>query len=116
MTPPAHGTPAGSIHAGNIRHVVLFRFKTGTSADKIHEVERAFAQLPKRIPNIVAFEWGTNVSPENHAMGYSHCFLVTFRDPAARDTYLTHPAHEEFKKLIGPVLEQAHVIDYVVKE
>ena len=111
-------TPGGAAETGpawkKVRHVVLFKFKAGTPEEKIREVEKAFAQLPRQIPGIVAFEWGTNVSPEDHAMGYTHCFLVTFKDASARDTYLTHPAHEEFKKLVGPVLEQAHVIDIVV--
>ena len=41
---------------------------------------------------IIGFEAGTNVSPENKSAGFTHCFVVTFRDEAGRDAYLKAPA------------------------
>ncbi len=101
---------------GKLRHVVLFKFKPEATAQQIKAVEVAFGQLPKKIPTIVGFEWGVNVSPEGKDLGYTHCFLVTFDDDAGRDAYLPHPAHQEFVKLVRPLLAEVHVIDYVVKE
>ena len=92
-------------HRGQLRHVVLFKFKPGTPPEKVSEVEQAFGRLPEQIPQIVGYEWGTNVSPEGHDKGYTHAFLVTFADAAGRDAYLPHPAHKEFVELIGPHLE-----------
>lgn len=100
---------------GVMRHVVLFRFKPGTTPEQIKTLEDAFAGLPQRIPSILGYEWGTNVSPESHDQGYTHCFLVTFADAAGRDAYLPHPAHGEFVRLLLPHLDQAHVIDYVAR-
>ena len=71
-----------------------------------------FAGLPARINVIHGFEWGTDVSVENLAQGYTHCFLVTFRSEAHRDAYLPHPAHQEFTGLAGPLLERVLVVDY----
>jgi len=102
--------------AGRLRHVVLFKFKPETSPEKIGEIEQAFGELPGRIPQIIGYEWGTNVSPEGHDHGYTHAFLVTFADEKGRDAYLPHPAHKKFVELLLPHLEQAHVIDYVVRE
>jgi len=46
-------------HAGQLRQVVLFKFKDGTSPEDIAKVEKAFAALPSKIPQIAGFEWGT---------------------------------------------------------
>lgn len=95
-----------------LRHVVLFAFKPETSAEKIREIEQAFAALPGQIPAIHAFEWGTDVSVENAAQGYTHCFLVTFRTAADRDLYLPHPVHQAFGEVVSPHVAKVLVIDY----
>jgi hypothetical protein len=95
-----------------LRHVVLFGFKDTTTSQQIQEVEQVFAALPSKIDIIHDFEWGTDVSVENLAQGYSHCFLVTFRSEAHRDTYLPHPAHQKLTGLVGPLLERVLVVDY----
>ena len=67
-----------------LRHVVLFGFTPETTPDQVRAIEDAFAALPGEIAEIIDFEWGVDVSVENAARGYTHCFLVTFRDGAAR--------------------------------
>ncbi len=79
-----------------LRHVVLFKFKDDTTPQQIQQIETAFGALPGKIDAIHAFEWGTDVSVEGKAHGFTHCFLVTFQSAADRDTYLPHPAHSEF--------------------
>jgi len=101
---------------GQVRHVVLFKFKAGTSAEEIKKIEDAFRALPKEIPQIAGFEWGTNVSPEKLDQGFTHCFLLSFKTPADRDAYLHHPAHQEFGKTLRPHLDKVLVVDYVVKD
>ena len=95
-----------------LRHVVLFSFKESASRSQIRQIEQAFYALPAKIREIHAFEWGTDVSVENLAQGYTHCFLVTFLSEADRDVYLPHPAHQAFVSLIQPHLAQALVVDY----
>jgi hypothetical protein len=95
-----------------LRHVVLFSFKpTSTQAD-IERVEQAFAALPGQIEEILDFEWGTDVSVEGKANGFTHCFLVTFRDEAGRDIYLPHPAHRAFGQVVREHLDKVLVLDY----
>lgn len=107
-TASAEPLPAGKV----LRHVVLFKFKEGTTAEQIRQVEDAFRALPGKISLIRGFEWGTNVSPENLAQGYTHCFFLTFATARDRDAYLVHPAHKNFGKLLAPYLDQVTVIDY----
>ena len=95
-----------------LRHVLLFRFKEGTSPEQIKEVENAFASLPDKIDAIKCFEWGTNVSVENRSEGFTHCFVVSFLNEHDRDAYLIHPDHKEFGKSLGGCLDKVLVVDY----
>lgn len=95
-----------------LRHVVLFKFKETAEKETIDKIVRAFAELPKRIDVIRDFEMGTDVSVENRSHGFTHCFVVTFENEKGRDTYLPHPAHQEFVKLVRPWLDDVLVVDY----
>ncbi len=95
-----------------LRHVVLFKFKDGTTDAQIGEVVDAFRALKQKIDLIQDFEYGTDVSVENKAQGFTHCFFVTFGDEKARDAYLPHPAHKEFGTLVRPILDKVLVVDY----
>jgi hypothetical protein len=107
-------TSAGA--AEKLQHVVCFKFKSTASADEIKKVEEAFQALKGKIPLIVALEWGTNVSKEKKDKGFTHCFLLTFKNEQDRDAYVVHPDHKAFGKIVGPVLDDVFVIDYVTKE
>ena len=97
-----------------VRHVVVFKYKPNATEAQIGEVATAFKGLQKTIPGILSFESGTNNSPENKNQGFTHVYLLTFEDLAARDAYLPHPKHKEFGQLLGKlgVLEDAFVVDY----
>ena len=95
-----------------LRHVVLFKFKEGTTQEDIARVEEAFAALPVKIPEIVDFEWGTNNSPEGLSRGFTHCFLLTFDSEEARAVYLPHPEHKAFGQTAGQFIDNVLVVDY----
>jgi hypothetical protein len=95
-----------------LRHVVLLKFKEGNTPQQIKQVEDAFRALPTKISLIRGFEWGTNVSPENLAQGYTHCFFLTFASDKDRNTYLVHPDHKEFGKLLVPYVDKVLVVDF----
>lgn len=95
-----------------LRHVVLFAFRNDAPADAVDAVVTGFGKLPDQIPGILAYETGTNVSPEGLNDGFTHCFTLTFTSAEARDDYLNHPAHVRFVKTLGNCLERSLVIDY----
>ena len=95
-----------------LRHIVLFKFKDGTTAEQIKEVENAFAALPGKISAIHDFEWGTNVSVENRSDGFSHCFVLYFLKEADRDAYIIHPEHQRLREVLGPSVDKVLVLDY----
>jgi lysophospholipase L1-like esterase len=95
-----------------LRHVVLFKFKDDVTKDQIKEVTDAFAAFAKNLDVVEDFEWGTDNSPEMRSEGFTHCFLVTFRDEQGRATYLPHPEHKKFVELALPRIEKVLVVDY----
>jgi len=103
-------------HKGALYHVVSIKFKADAKPDQIKAVEEAFVALKTKVPGITSLHWGTNVSPENRNKGYTHCFVLTFATDKDRDTYLNHPEHKAFGKVLGPVLDDVMVIDFWSKE
>lgn len=95
-----------------LRHAVLLKFKDSSTPADIKKVEDAFRGLPAQISEIKDFEWGTNNSPENLNQGYTHLFFLSFENEAGRATYLPHPAHKAFGKVLGPHLDKVLVVDY----
>ena len=106
---------AGTNANGKLIHMVSFKFKPTATPAQIKEVEDAFSALKKKIPQIVSYEWGTNVSPEKHDKGFTHGFILSFKSAADRDVYLGHPDHKKFGELVGPVLADVFVIDFWAK-
>jgi hypothetical protein len=98
-----------------LRHVVVFKYKAGATEAQIRQVTDAFRALKDQIPGIVSFEHGVNNSPEGRNLGFTHVYVLTFEDAAARDAYLPHPAHQQFGALLGQVgiFEDAFVVDFV---
>ena len=103
-----------TLPAAAVRHVVVFRYKPDASPQKIQQITEAFAALKDQIPGILAFEHGVNNSPEKLDQGFTHVYLLTFANAAARDVYLPHPAHKAFGSLLrsSGVFDAAFVVDY----
>lgn len=99
-----------------VKHVVVFKYKETATAAQIEEVTAAFKALKNKIPGILTFEYGINNSPENLNKGFTHVYLLTFKDAAARDTYLPHPEHKKFGELLGRlgILDEPFVVDFEV--
>jgi hypothetical protein len=104
--------------SNQVKHVVVFKYKSKATADEIAQVTQAFKDLKGKIPGIVSFQYGENNSPENLNKGFTHIYLLTFENAAARDAYLPHAEHKKFGELLHKldVLEEPFVIDFQVKE
>lgn len=101
---------------GELLHVVSFKFKEGATREQIKGVEDALVELKPKIKEIKWLKWGTNVSPEKHDKGFTHCFVLAFENEKDRDAYLVHPDHKAFGKTLGPVFGDVFVIDFWAKE
>jgi hypothetical protein len=97
------------------RHIVLFKFKADAPAAEVEKVEKSFVALKGSIGLIQEMEWGTNVSPEGKADGFTHCFFVTFKSKADLDAYLPHPEHKKFGAGLKGLVDKVLVFDYIAK-
>ena len=107
---------AGTKKGNKLRHVVAFKFKDTATKEDIKKVETAFRDLKKKIKEIQDYEWGINNSPENLNKGTTHGFILTFKNEKDRQTYLDHPEHKEFGKLVSSLLADVFVIDFWAQE
>lgn len=99
-----------------LRHCVMFKFKEDATKEQVKEVVDALAALPKKIDSIVDFENGVNNSEEGRSKGFTHVFLITFKDEKGREKYLPHPAHNEFIQKALPIIDDVLVVDYWTAE
>jgi hypothetical protein len=107
---------AGEAKNGELFHVVSLKFKPGATPEQIGLVEKSFEGLKQKIPGIKSLKWGTNVSPEKHDKGFTHCFVLTFASEKDRDAYLVHEDHKAFGAVLKPVMDDVFVIDFWAKQ
>jgi hypothetical protein len=106
------GTATDESRDRELKHAVFFKVRDDAAPQSIKSAEEAFAALPTKIPDIKAFEWGINNSPEGHDDGFTHCFMLTFDSEAALDRYVAHPEHQALVKVLTPVLDKLRVMDF----
>jgi hypothetical protein len=98
---------------GPIRHVVHFKFKADATEEQVANIVKEFAALKTKISAVESLEWGTDVSPEGLGQGYTHCWIISFKNAADRDAYLKHADHTAFVAILKPILDSALVVDFV---
>ena len=97
-----------------LRHVVLFTFKSTSNANSVDSVVKAFNHLYGTVPQVKKMEWGLNMSPEHLDQGFTHCFVLTFSNEKDLASYQLHPAHKAFQTILKPHMEKVFVVDYFV--
>ncbi len=99
-----------------VRHIVCFSFTAEATTVEIRHVTDMLADLTKKIPGIESFEHGEDNSPEGKNLGFTHIYQFTFENAAARDSYLTHPAHVQFNDYLRAlgILGNVAVLDYEI--
>jgi hypothetical protein len=97
-----------------VKHIALVKFKEGTTEELIDKLFGEIMDITEVIPGIEDYVAGKNSSPEGLNQGFTHGFIITFQDAAARDAYLPHPEHEKAKALIMPHVESVLVFDFEV--
>jgi hypothetical protein len=78
-----------------IRHCVLTKFRSDVGTADKQAIFAALDALRDVVDGIEAAHFGANVSPEGLGQGFDDGFTIDFRDAAARDAYLVHPAHRQ---------------------
>ena len=95
-----------------LRHLILLKFKQNTTQEQIEFTTNAFVDLRNSIEEISAIEWGENNSTEGLNNGFTHSYLVTFKNENARSAYMVHPAHTALGANIGNYIADIVIFDY----
>ena len=92
-------------------HVVMFKFKDGTSDSQIQQVLDQLSTLPAAIEEIRSYAYGrvAGVNPGNYAV----CVVAEFD---SRDHYLVyrdHPAHQSLiATSIAPIVDRRAAVQF----
>ena len=97
-----------------VKHAVLVKFKETTTPEQIDQVFSDLLDLSEAIPGIEDYVAGPNNSSQGLSQGYTHGFIMTFTDAAARDAYLPHPDHKTFEQKALPLVDSIAVVDFEV--
>lgn len=97
---------------GEVKHVVLLKFKEGVSEQQIDEYIKQFANLVNLIPSIKSFKWGKELRVGKMQQDFSHVFELRFESAEDVGDYNDHPAHVEYVNTLLPQLEKVVVVDF----
>lgn len=93
-----------------IHHIVCFRFKPGTPAERIADAGAALRAMQGKIPEIRGLYWGPNLAPSSTE--YPHVLTVLLDDMTAVARYIEHPVHQDtVAHYIVPIREARLAID-----
>lgn len=85
-----------------VRHVAVFSFKEGTTAEQVRALAEGLASLPALVPEIRSYRFGPDLGLGGNA---SFAVVAEFDDAEGYQAYASHPAHLAVAAdLVGPLL------------
>ena len=93
-----------------IQHIVLLKWKPGTTDAQIDDAFRRAQELTNGIDIVDRITLGRNRGDAGH--GFTHAFIVKLSDEAGLTTYLSHPLRTRYlTQVINPLVEERIEID-----
>ncbi len=94
-----------------VRHVVMFRWKDGTSGDDLAAIKAGLRTMPDLIPQIRAYRFGTDLGVND-----ANWDFVVVADFASMDDYVTYrdDVHHQalINESIAPHIEERASVQY----
>ena len=100
-----------------IKHIVLWRVKGDTSAEKkasALKIKQALEGLQGKIPGMLKIEAGINFAES--AQSADIALYIEFASREALEHYNDHPEHELVKPLVLSLRNERRVVDYEVAD
>ena len=96
-----------------IRHLVVFTFRPGTTAEQVDELARRLRELPGLIPTIRRYELGTDLRLRDGNADFA--VVAEFDDVDGFLTYSEHPAHQAvIAECIRPIVASRLAVQLAV--
>jgi hypothetical protein len=93
-----------------IQHIVLLKWKAGTTDAQIDAAFGEAQQLVDDIDSVQRVSLGRNRAEDDH--GFSHALIVRLSDDDALSAYLQHPTRELYvREVLGPLEQERIEID-----
>jgi len=97
-----------------LRHVVLLRWKPGTSAGQKRAVRDGLAALPAAIPQIRSYRFGDDVAISEG--NFEFAIVADFDSRSDFQTYAAHAAHQKLiAERIRPILQERAAVQYEIE-
>ncbi len=94
-----------------LHHMVMFRFKSGTTESQIRSITAGLATLPDQIPELVRYRFGRDAAVTDGAWDYG--VSADFPDSAGYHAYSNHPAHVAvLTERITPVIDEVARVQF----
>jgi phage tail protein X len=92
-----------------INHVIMFKWRPGTSDAQISAAAQALLGLKSTITAIVDARFGPAVSGSE----FDHGMLIVLPDVASLAAYVAHPSHiNAVKEHLNPIRERIQAFDF----
>lgn len=86
-------------------HIVMFRFRTGTTPEQIEAITEGLSSLPGKIDVLEHYRFGTDAGITDGAWDYG--VSARFTTEADYLLYASHPAHVDvIRTTITPVVDE----------
>ena len=96
-----------------LRHVVLLRWKPGTSAGQKQAVREGLTALPAAIPQIRSYRFGDDVGISDG--NFEFAIVADFDDRSDFQIYAAHDAHQKLiAERIRPILQERAAVQYEI--
>jgi hypothetical protein len=89
--------------AASVFHVFAFQWKQGTSEAQKERAAKEIAAFQGLIPGLLQTHVGPNLSPRGK--GYTFGGVMQFKDKAALEAYVQHPAHQALLAWLVPLID-----------
>ena len=94
-----------------LRHVAVFTWRAGTTAEQVLAFSEGLAELPPQIPEIRAYRFGPDVGIADGNGDFA--LVADLDDEDAWRSYQRHPAHQRFTaERATPIVERRHAVQY----
>ncbi len=96
------------------RHVVLLKWKPGTTPTDVARFTAGLAALPPQIPQIRAYSFGADLGINQGTADYA--LVADFASVEDYKTYSKHPAHLAFlREVSAPMLDSYQSVQFELK-